>query len=61
MGAEMSIVIHRAWRPISTTMAVSISLPHLKIKLDAKEPMIMVQPSTSTNNINLNGMEMIMG
>ena len=30
-------------------------------KLAANEPMIRLQPSTSTNSISLNGIEIIMG
>ena len=30
-------------------------------KLDASEPISMLQPSTNTNNISLKGMEIIMG
>ena len=31
------------------------------MKLEANEPISKVQPSTNTNSISLNGMEMIMG
>ena len=61
MGAEINIVIHSACRAKSTTMAVSIGTPYLKIKLEANEPISRVQPSTNTNNMSLKGMEMIMG
>jgi hypothetical protein len=30
-------------------------------KLEASEPISMLQPSTNTNNINLKGMEIIIG
>jgi hypothetical protein len=62
-GAEISTVIHKASRPISTTAAVSIvKLPNSQVtKLAANDPRIRLQPSTSTNNINLKGIEIIIG
>jgi len=62
-GADTSMVIHRACRPKSTTAAVSmVQLQRVQVaKLAASDPRIRLQPSTKTNNINLKGIEIIMG
>ena len=62
-GAEISTVIHKSCRPKSTTAAVSmVQLQRVQVaKLAASDPRIKLHPSTKTNNINLKGIEIIIG
>ena len=46
---------------LNSLFNIQITIPQIITKLDASEPIIKVHPSTKTNNINLNGIEIIIG
>ncbi len=61
-GAQTMTDTQSACRPNSMTVAVSIRISYQGMtKLEAREPMINPQPSTSTKSISLKGIEIIIG
>ncbi len=61
-GAQTMTETQSACLPNSMTVAVSKLISYQGMtKLEAREPMIKPQPSTSTKSISLKGIEIIMG